>query len=245
MSIFPDREALEAVFEGDISFSESTCRLHLSRNNGRDPVELFISGAGGHSSLTGVSASWLTRETSAKIVDSISSMQLSSVFEIQDSVLTLVDEIEETMDEESRNNAAPDASLADDFANVEIFEGDKVTDRKSKFISFCGKATTKEEAHRFVAALKHRVRKISSATHIMMAYQLSSGEAFRDDDGEGGAGDRLLTLLDQLHCSDVVVVVARFYGGIKLGPDRFKHISNSAKHVLVDNGFANQNQKSR
>ena len=30
---------------------------------------------------------------------------------------------------------------------------------------------------------------------------------------------------------DVYVVVSRWFGGIMLGPDRFKHINNAARHV--------------
>lgn len=32
---------------------------------------------------------------------------------------------------------------------------------------------------------------------------------------------------------NVVVVVSRWYGGIQLGPDRFRHINNAARQVLI------------
>ena len=105
---------------------------------------------------------------------------------------------------------------------------------RSKFVAFCGHAKTHEDALRFVKALKQRVRKVNVATHNIMAYQLKGGDAFRDDDGEGGAGDRLLQLLGNLRIYNVVVVVTRWYGGIQLGPDRFKHISNCAKDILTE-----------
>jgi hypothetical protein len=34
-----------------------------------------------------------------------------------------------------------------------------------------------------------------------------------------------------------IVVVSRWYGGIKLGPDRFKHINNVARELLESEGF--------
>ena len=37
--------------------------------------------------------------------------------------------------------------------------------------------------------------------------------------------------------NDVIVVVSRWYGGIHLGPDRFRHINNAARTVLDDGGF--------
>jgi len=33
-----------------------------------------------------------------------------------------------------------------------------------------------------------------------------------------------------------MVVVSRWYGGIHLGPDRFKHINNAARELMVKCG---------
>lgn len=41
-----------------------------------------------------------------------------------------------------------------------------------------------------------------------------------------------------LDVRNVVVVVSRWYGGILLGPDRFKHINNCARNILVEEGYA-------
>jgi hypothetical protein len=56
-------------------------------------------------------------------------------------------------------------------------------------------------------------------------------------DGETAAGSRLAHLLDILGVEDVVVVVSRWYGGIQLGADRFKHINNVARALLEAAGF--------
>ena len=58
-----------------------------------------------------------------------------------------------------------------------------------------------------------------------------------DDDGETAAGGRLAHLLEILGVQNVVVVVSRWYGGIQLGPDRFKHINNVARKQLEMAGF--------
>ena len=34
-----------------------------------------------------------------------------------------------------------------------------------------------------------------------------------------------------------MVVVSRWYGGIHLGPDRFKHINNCTRMILEQNGY--------
>ena len=64
-----------------------------------------------------------------------------------------------------------------------------------------------------------------------------------DDDGETHAGSRMLHLLEILECQNILVVVSRWYGGIQLGPDRFKHINNAAKNVLEIAGIVSKIQK--
>jgi len=53
-----------------------------------------------------------------------------------------------------------------------------------------------------------------------------------DDDGEDAAGSRLAHLLAMRGDDGVLVLVSRWYGGIKLGPKRFAHITNAARAVL-------------
>lgn len=57
------------------------------------------------------------------------------------------------------------------------------------------------------------------------------------DGGEAGAGERLSRLLELGKCEDVVVVVYRWYGGVKLGSDRWKCISGVAKEALTLAGY--------
>ncbi|KAK1172854.1 protein IMPACT isoform X4 [Acipenser oxyrinchus oxyrinchus] len=40
-----------------------------------------------------------------------------------------------------------------------------------------------------------------------------------------------------LDVRNVMVVVSRWYGGILLGPDRFKHINNCARNILVEENY--------
>ncbi|MBZ3891928.1 Protein IMPACT [Sciurus carolinensis] len=58
-----------------------------------------------------------------------------------------------------------------------------------------------------------------------------------EDDGETAAGGRLLHLMEILNVRNVLVVVSRWYGGILLGPDRFKHINNCARNILVEKNY--------
>lgn len=37
--------------------------------------------------------------------------------------------------------------------------------------------------------------------------------------------------------NNVLVIVTRYFGGIHLGPDRFKHINQAARNALDEGGF--------
>jgi putative IMPACT (imprinted ancient) family translation regulator len=49
----------------------------------------------------------------------------------------------------------------------------------------------------------------------------------KNDDGENGAGNIILYYLKANNLNNVVIAVSRYYGGIKLGPDRFKDIKKA------------------
>ena len=40
---------------------------------------------------------------------------------------------------------------------------------------------------------------------------------------------------------NVIVVVSRWFGGIHIGPDRFKHINSAAREVVIKGNFVNAN----
>ncbi len=50
--------------------------------------------------------------------------------------------------------------------------------------------------------------------------------------GEAKAGPKLAELISNMGVNNLVVVVSRWYGGIQLGPDRFRHISNAARLAI-------------
>ena len=40
--------------------------------------------------------------------------------------------------------------------------------------------------------------------------------------------------------NNILVVVTRYFGGIHLGPDRFKHINQAARNALEAGGFLDE-----
>ena len=102
------------------------------------------------------------------------------------------------------------------------------------------------EADAFVALLLED-RRLAGATHNVRAYRIELPPAAAgrppvlaadcDDDGESAAGGRLLHLLEVVRARNVAVVVSRWFGGIHLGPDRFRLFSNAARQLLDAHGF--------
>ena len=79
-------------------------------------------------------------------------------------------------------------------------------------------------------------QRCARATHNIYAYRITSPGGkiteYYHDDGEFGAGRRLLNYMKELDITDRMVCVSRWYGGIHLGPSRFDHILEAAKQVL-------------
>lgn len=131
----------------------------------------------------------------------------------------------------------------------EIIHGTTITDRKSVFQGHVAIVTTLEDVRQVMDKLKEN-RKIANATHNISAYRIYNGETKAylqdcDDDGETQAGGRLLHLLQILDVQNVVVVVSRWYGGVHLGPDRFRHINNAARQVLETAGFIKSSKQQK
>lgn len=91
-------------------------------------------------------------------------------------------------------------------------------DNGSRFIALAFPVETEEEIREIVAGLK---KEYHDARHHCYAWRLGyRGDRFRaNDDGEpsGSAGRPILGQIDSLGLSDILVVVVRYFGGIKLG----------------------------
>ena len=54
------------------------------------------------------------------------------------------------------------------------------------------------------------------------------------DDGETGAGMVILTVMQKQEVQDCVICVTRWFGGVKLMGDRFKHLQDATKYAIED-----------
>ena len=106
-----------------------------------------------------------------------------------------------------------------------------ISDRGSRYAVSGGPARNRAEADALLAELK-RNKRFAKATHNTWAAILS-GEGVKDDDGESGAGQIILQMLERAGLTDHVVVVTRWYGGKHLGGDRFRHVVDAVRHYLA------------
>ncbi|WP_214878521.1 YigZ family protein [Exiguobacterium sp. ERU653] len=90
--------------------------------------------------------------------------------------------------------------------------------QKSKFIAHFKRVESEEEAQAFIQSIK---KEHWNANHNCSAYIIGERNEHQkaNDDGEpsGTAGLPMLEVLRKRHLKDTVVIVTRYFGGIKLG----------------------------
>ncbi|MGE6630232.1 YigZ family protein [Bacillus sp. NPDC077027] len=110
---------------------------------------------------------------------------------------------------------------------------------KSRFICHIQRAVSEEEAHEFIQSIK---KQHWNATHNCSAYLIGENDLIQkaNDDGEpsGTAGVPMLEVLKKRKLKDTVVVVTRYFGGIKLGAGGLiraygKSVSEALNHVGI------------
>ena len=106
---------------------------------------------------------------------------------------------------------------------------------KSRFIAYVSPAETREEADEFIASIR---KKHKDATHNVPAMVL--GDKFQiqwgSDDGEpqGTSGAPIVQMLVAQGITNVVVVVTRYFGGIKLGTGGLVRASTSSAKLGLE-----------
>lgn len=92
----------------------------------------------------------------------------------------------------------------------------KIKIQRSSFIGSVDVVSSKDEAESFIQKIK---KEFFKATHNCFAYRLDKNRFRFSDDGEpsGTAGKPILMVLEKYNLEQVVLVVTRYFGGIKLG----------------------------
>ncbi|MBT4521426.1 MAG: YigZ family protein [Halieaceae bacterium] len=109
--------------------------------------------------------------------------------------------------------------------------------KKSQFIAYIFQAEERENAMAHLQVLK---AKYPGARHHCWAYLLGDpkqpmGQAFSDDgEPSGTAGKPILNVLQHKNVGDVMVVVVRYFGGIKLGAGGLVRAYSTATQLAMD-----------
>ncbi|MFV2046262.1 YigZ family protein [Metabacillus sp. YM-086] len=104
------------------------------------------------------------------------------------------------------------------YYTVKGYGEHEIVIQKSRFICYIERVKTEEEATQFIQQIK---KKHHDANHNCSAYLIGENDSIQkaNDDGEpsGTAGVPMLEVLKKKQLKDTVVVVTRYFGGIKLG----------------------------
>lgn len=107
-----------------------------------------------------------------------------------------------------------------------------LTDRGSKYAVSGAPVTSRDEVDAVLDLLK-KDRSYAKATHNTWAAMLPTG-GLKADDGETGAGMVILRMMEREGLKDHVIIVTRWYGGKKLGGDRFRRVQDAVRAYFED-----------
>ncbi|MFC7703145.1 YigZ family protein [Plastorhodobacter daqingensis] len=109
-----------------------------------------------------------------------------------------------------------------------------ISDRGSRYAMSGGPVTGRSGVQAFLKALL-RDKRFARATHNTWAVLLEADgqiTPLKGDDGEAGAGAVILRMLERDSVTNHLIVVTRWYGGVRLGGDRFRHVQEAVRHYL-------------
>lgn len=112
-------------------------------------------------------------------------------------------------------------------------------EKMSKFLSFALKISSADEAKALVKSYQNQYH---DARHVCWAYMIGPDrkEWQLNDNGEpsGTAGKPILGQINSFNITDVIVIVVRYFGGIKLGtPGLIAAYREAARLAIEDAGI--------
>ncbi|XP_026316203.1 protein IMPACT-like [Hyposmocoma kahamanoa] len=250
-------EALSSIYSDDwTTESDLSKSYNIKIQEGKKEATLYVTMPPNYPSQAPpkyeLSAPWMDRKAKEKLRSALDEVYSENVGETV--IFQWVEKIREILQsmkspepvKKPEKTASEEESL--DLSKLEIncpeiTHGEVIMDRKSSFQGHAAKVESIADVNAVLAKLKQN-KKIIHATHNMYAYRIErkteKGLSILqdcDDDGETHAGGRMLHLLQILDQKNALVVVSRWYGGVQLGPDRFRHINNATRQVLVQAGL--------
>ena len=108
--------------------------------------------------------------------------------------------------------------MIDEFKTIKDKSEGTYSELRSKFLAFAHHVATVEEA---MVLVEQYQKKYYDARHVCWAYMIGpERETFRsNDNGEpsGTAGKPILGQINSNELTDIIILVVRYFGGVKLG----------------------------
>ncbi len=127
--------------------------------------------------------------------------------------------------------------MSDFFKTVKGLSQAKYTEKMSRFLAFVEPVQTAEEAK---AVVKRYANDYHDARHVCWAYMLGTerNEYLSSDNGEpsGTAGKPILGQINSFGLTNVVIIVVRYFGGIKLGTSGLIVAYREAARLAIEAG---------
>lgn len=108
----------------------------------------------------------------------------------------------------------------------------ELTVERSRFLACAVGVEDEQQALQFVAATS---KKFYDATHNCYAFVVGEAKRFSDDgEPSGTAGKPILNVIEQKGLTNTVVVVTRYFGGVKLGAGGLVRAYSNAAAAALD-----------
>lgn len=116
--------------------------------------------------------------------------------------------------------------------------GQRLTSKSSIFIAHAASLTSSSQRTGLVTQLMAEKPHLETATHNAWAARTSYGNSplvqeASFDDGESGCGAFILGVMREADVKNTVVVLTRWYGGVMLGPDRWRLMRECVNEALL------------
>lgn len=113
----------------------------------------------------------------------------------------------------------------------------KTTVKSSTFIAHAAQISSPSQRAELIKSLMEQKPELETATHNAWALRTSYGNSplvqeLSYDDGESGCGKFMLQLMREADAKNTIVVLTRWYGGIMLGPDRWRIMRECVQDAL-------------
>lgn len=114
----------------------------------------------------------------------------------------------------------------------------EVIEKKSKFLTYAFSLNKEEDVIKYLNNLRQEHKK---ATHICYAYNYFGHSKYSDDGEPGGtAGGPILNVIIKNNLTNILIVVVRYFGGIKLGAGGLtRTYSNCASEIIKKENIKN------